>query len=133
MPVTLVNFSEGTRFSPKKHANQSSPYKHLLKPKVGAIAQVLHSMQEQTHAIIDLTLNYHTTHCGFLDLLKGRIQEVSIHCQVRPITQDLRGDYTNDREFRKHLQAWANQVWKEKDSTLENNHLALVKERGDRG
>jgi len=32
-PVTVVNYLEGTRFTPAKHAEQASPYQYLLKPK----------------------------------------------------------------------------------------------------
>ena len=37
-PITLINFIEGTRFTPEKHAVQRSPYQHLLKPKAGGLA-----------------------------------------------------------------------------------------------
>ena len=35
IPVTVVNYLEGTRFSEQKKAQQQSPYRHLLKPKAG--------------------------------------------------------------------------------------------------
>lgn len=38
LPVMVLNFLEGTRFTEKKHAAQSSPYQHLLKPKSGGFA-----------------------------------------------------------------------------------------------
>src|SRR5690606_31230127 len=41
LPVTVVNYLEGTRFTPDKHAAQQSPYRHLLKPKAGGVAFVL--------------------------------------------------------------------------------------------
>jgi 1-acyl-sn-glycerol-3-phosphate acyltransferase len=35
IPTTVINFVEGTRFTAAKHAAQQSPYRHLLKPKIG--------------------------------------------------------------------------------------------------
>ena len=32
IPVSVMNFVEGTRYTPDKHASQASPYRHLLKP-----------------------------------------------------------------------------------------------------
>lgn len=31
LPVSIMNFVEGTRFTPEKHKKQESPYKNLLK------------------------------------------------------------------------------------------------------
>src|SRR5512145_752703 len=35
IPTAVMNFVEGTRFTPAKHKRQNSPYRHLLKPKIG--------------------------------------------------------------------------------------------------
>ena len=37
-PVSIMNFVEGTRFTPEKKEKQQSPYNHLLKPRAGGIA-----------------------------------------------------------------------------------------------
>jgi 1-acyl-sn-glycerol-3-phosphate acyltransferase len=37
-PVSIMIFPEGTRFTPAKHAQQQSPFQHLLKPKSGGMA-----------------------------------------------------------------------------------------------
>src|SRR5947207_13161628 len=34
VPAAILNFLEGTRFSREKQADQDSPYKHLLRPRV---------------------------------------------------------------------------------------------------
>ncbi len=39
--VYAINYLEGTRFTPEKHAQQQSPYKNLLKPK----AAVWHGLE----------------------------------------------------------------------------------------
>jgi len=38
MPVSVMNFVEGTRFTSEKHSRQQSPFKHLLRPKAGGTA-----------------------------------------------------------------------------------------------
>ena len=38
MPVAIMNFVEGTRFTSAKHGKQGTPYRHLLKPKSGGFA-----------------------------------------------------------------------------------------------
>src|SRR5690606_33117909 len=45
IPVSSMNFVEGTRFTPAKHAAQQSPFSHLLKPKAGGVAFVLDAME----------------------------------------------------------------------------------------
>ena len=37
IPISIMNFVEGTRFTAEKHRNQQSPYAHLLRPKAGGI------------------------------------------------------------------------------------------------
>ena len=39
-PVSIMNFVEGTRFTPAKRAAQKSPYTHLLPPKAGGVGSV---------------------------------------------------------------------------------------------
>ena len=58
VPTSVMNFAEGTRFTPEKHAAQASPYTHLLKPKAGALALALNAMGEQFHSLIDATIVY---------------------------------------------------------------------------
>jgi len=50
IPTTVINFVEGTRFTPAKHAAQNSPYRHLLKPKIGGLGIALATMGEQFEA-----------------------------------------------------------------------------------
>src|SRR5438034_3134789 len=35
VPVAMLNFLEGTRFTREKQADQESPYRHLLRPRIG--------------------------------------------------------------------------------------------------
>lgn len=116
IPVTIVNFVEGTRFTPAKHARQGASYRHLLKPKSGGVAFVLDAVGEGLHAILDVTIAYPGGRPTLADLLAGRISEVRIHVRQRPIPAELLGgDYQNDRAFRIRFQQWMNGLWQEKD------------------
>lgn len=119
IPVAIMNFVEGTRLTPAKHARQASPYRHLLKPKSGGVAFVLDAMGEGLHAILDVTIAYPGGAPSMLDLLAKRVPEVRVQVRRRPIPEAmLRGDYPNDREFRARFQQWMNGLWREKDDDL---------------
>ncbi|MDQ3269334.1 MAG: acyltransferase [Pseudomonadota bacterium] len=120
IPVTIVNFVEGTRFTPAKHARQGASYRHLLKPKSGGVAFVLDAMGQGLHAILDVTIAYPGGRPTLADLLAGRVSEVRIHVRQRPIPAELLvGDYQNDRAFRVQFQQWMNGLWQEKDVEME--------------
>jgi hypothetical protein len=46
------------RATADKHRRTSSPYRHLLKPKAGALALSLNAMGERFHSLIDTTIVY---------------------------------------------------------------------------
>ncbi|WP_332309408.1 acyltransferase [Pseudomarimonas arenosa] len=118
--VSVMNFVEGTRFTTAKHRAQSSPYVHLLKPKAGGVAFVLDAMGDVLHGVVDVTIMYPAGRPTLVDLLAGRVEQIKLHVQERPIPAELlRGDYENDAEFRARFQAWIQQLWQEKDAKLE--------------
>ncbi len=120
IPVAIMNFVEGTRYTPAKHAAQGSPYRHLLKPKSGGVAFVLDAMGQGLHSILDVTIAYPHGRPGMLELIAGRIPEVRVQVRQRPIPPELlHGDYQADRAFRVRFQQWMNGLWAEKDATLE--------------
>lgn len=120
IPVAIMNFVEGTRFTAGKHAKQASPYRHLLKPKSGGVAFVLDAMGDGLHAILDVSIAYPAGTPSLVDLLADRIPEVRVQVRQRPIPADLAsGDYQNDREFRVHFQQWMNQLWRDKDADMD--------------
>ena len=122
LPVSVMNFVEGTRFTPAKHDRRRSPYQHLLVPRSGGIAFVLDAMGSMLTAIVDVTLIYSNGRPGIVDLLSGRVGEVKVHVDVIPIPQELLGgDYENDKEFRVRFQAWLNERWRRKDAILSSN------------
>jgi 1-acyl-sn-glycerol-3-phosphate acyltransferase len=119
VPTSVINFLEGTRFTPAKHDQQSSPYANLLKPKVGGIATALTTMGDIFTAIVDVTIHYPEAAPSFWDLLSGQLHAVVVRVQQRPIPAEfLAGDYLADREFRNRMQAWINELWSAKDIRL---------------
>lgn len=119
IPVSIMNFVEGTRFTPAKHQQQDSPFSHLLKPRAGGVAFVLSAMGETLHAILDVTIAYPQARPGMADLFGDRIPAVHVHLRELPIPPDLlAGDYQNDAVYRDRFQAWINTLWEQKDARL---------------
>ena len=118
IPVSIMNFAEGTRFTNEKHRNQQSPYSHLLKPKAGGIGLVLSSMGEQIHRVLDVTIVYPDGITNFWALLCGKIRKIKVRVRSLPVNAGLLGDYTNDMPFRAGLQRWLNDIWEEKNRTI---------------
>ena len=119
MPTTLVNFLEGTRFNLRKHHAQSSPFRHLLRPKVGGLATSLATLGEQTESLLDVTIVYPQGVPSFWDLLSGKVREIIVRVRELEIPRDLRKGDDGDPAFRARVEAWVNQLWEEKDRCIE--------------
>lgn len=119
MPVSVMNFVEGTRFTRAKHDAQSSPFRHLLRPKAGGVAFVLDAMGEALHAIVDVTIVYMDGPCTMMDLFAGRVRHVQVEVRELPIGPELRGDYDHDLTFRGRVKAWVRDLWRDKDARIE--------------
>ncbi|MGY6587461.1 MAG: acyltransferase [Wenzhouxiangella sp.] len=120
IPVSIVNFAEGTRFRASRHQQQDSSFNHLLKPRAGGTAFVLDAMGETIDTLVDVTLYYPNGPAELGDLFANRIPEVQVHVRTLPIPDDLKnGDYQNDPAYRARFQAWLNQLWEDKDALLE--------------
>ncbi len=116
-PVSVMNFLEGTRFTPHKHDKQQSPFTHLLKPKAGGISFVLNAMGEHLHKLLDVTICYPKGIPTFWDYISGKVQDIKVRVRVLPIDPNLIGDY-EDPVFRQRFQSWVNQLWLDKDVLL---------------
>jgi 1-acyl-sn-glycerol-3-phosphate acyltransferase len=119
IPVSIMNFVEGTRFTNEKHGRQQSPYAHLLRPKAGGIGFVLGSMGESIHRVLDVTIVYPDGVSSFWALLCGNIRKIKVRVRSLPVGPELLGDYANDRHFRLGLQGWLNNLWDEKSRYIE--------------
>ena len=118
MPISIMNFMEGTRFTESKHKEQQSPYKNLLKPKAGGISLVMNSMGEILHKIADVTIYYPEGPKTFWEFLCGKTTKIVVRVNIIAITDEIRGDYVNDPEFTIKFQNWLNDYWAKKDKFL---------------
>ncbi len=119
LPVSVMNFVEGTRHTEAKHAQQASPYAHLLRPRAGGIAFVLETMGDVLQSVVDVTIVYPQGAPTLIDLLAGRVVEIRIDVRELPIPAELVGrDYEADMQFRERFQAWINALWAEKDARI---------------
>jgi 1-acyl-sn-glycerol-3-phosphate acyltransferase len=119
IPVSIMNFVEGTRFTAEKHARQGGPYRHLLRPKAGGVAFVLEAMGDALHAVLDVTIAYPGGTPTMADLMSGRIP--SIVLEVRELAIPAMADgssYEQDSAVRVRYQRWVNEIWADKDARL---------------
>ncbi|HPQ54264.1 MAG TPA: acetyltransferase, partial [Spirochaetota bacterium] len=119
IPITIVNFIEGTRFTPEKRDSRKDPYRNLLRPKAGGAALVLSTLGSRLHYILNMTIAYPGGDKDFKALLCGNIPEILVRVEKIPLTEELLGDYFNDREYRDRFQEWLNGVWTRKDALLD--------------
>src|SRR5712692_7804494 len=77
-PVAIACFLEGTRFTRQKKEEQRSPYRHLLRPRIGAISFVLASLGEQLDATVDVTMAYPGGEVTLWEFVTGRVERVTV-------------------------------------------------------
>lgn len=120
VPTSVMNFPEGTRFTPEKQRKQKSPYRHLLKPRAGALGLSLSVLGAQFRSLLDVTVVYPGGRPTFWDFLCGRVHEVVVDVAVRTVPAALcGGDYAADPKLRGELQQWLQGLWAEKDATID--------------
>jgi 1-acyl-sn-glycerol-3-phosphate acyltransferase len=119
IPVTIVNFVEGTRFTREKHEDQQSPYRHLLRPRVGGIGFVIASMGEQLDSMLDVTIVYPDRDVTIWDFVTNRVPWITmtarpVHIPDALITPEI----TEPGPKREEFKAWVEEVWREKDQEI---------------
>jgi 1-acyl-sn-glycerol-3-phosphate acyltransferase len=120
VPTSVMNFAEGTRRTPAKQRAQGSPYRHLLKPKAGALAMALNAMGETFNSLLDATIVYPGGTPSFWQFLCGTTPRVIVRVRQLPIPPAFcAGDYTADTAFRMQFQQWLEAIWVEKDAQIE--------------
>jgi 1-acyl-sn-glycerol-3-phosphate acyltransferase len=121
IPVSMMTFPEGTRFSLEKQKSQDSPYKHLLRPKYGGVGQVLYSFDDALDALIDVTICYPDGIPTVWQYISGQVRKISLHVQLRPIPGALRGrNFRTDALGKAELKEWLGEIWLEKDQYMAN-------------
>jgi 1-acyl-sn-glycerol-3-phosphate acyltransferase len=119
-PVLILNFLEGTRFTPAKHDRQESPYRNLLKPKSGGFAFALSALGERLNSLLDVTIVYPDGALGFWAFMAGKVRRIIVEVRQLTIPPELfRGDYENDPVFRKQFQDFIATLWADKDKRID--------------
>jgi len=119
LPTSVMNFVEGTRFTPGKHAAQHSPYRHLLKPKAGALALSLNVLGDRFDSMIDVTIVYPGGAPSFWQFLRGDVERIVVRVDRYPIpTEFSSGNFMADSRLRKRVQAWLHDIWQRKDRRI---------------
>lgn len=119
LPVSILNFVEGTRFTRDKHDEQQSPYPHLLRPRVGGIGFVIASLAEQLDAMYDVTLVYPSRDVTMLDFISNRLAWVRVVVRRIEIPADLKTPaITEPGPERERFKNWVEQLWREKDEAI---------------
>ncbi len=120
-PSTIMTFAEGTRFSARKHRQQASPYKHLLRPKAGGMYRVLKAMPGCFHEVTDLNIVYGDDRNSFWDLLCGQVSAVQV--KVRSVKLPDSFKTMNDQVEKQAFYDWFNQYWRDKDRSMSTDVL----------
>ena len=120
-PFTLLNYLEGTRFTPEKHAAQQSPYQHLLKAKAGGLALALNILGDQIDALVDMTIVYPDGAPGYGEFWLGDVNRIAVHLRKIEIPAwVLEGSYEDDPQYRHDFQQWVDDLWQEKDQLIQS-------------
>jgi 1-acyl-sn-glycerol-3-phosphate acyltransferase len=123
VPTCVMNFAEGTRFTEQKHLQQRSPYRHLLKPRAGALAMSLGAMGAmgaKFSSLIDVTIVYPDGAPTFWQFACGRTPRIVVRAQRQRIPAEFSvGDYAGDASFRATFNAWMTKQWEEKDRQID--------------
>ena len=119
IPVSMMTFPEGTRFTEAKHQQQSSPYRHLLRPRYGGIGQVLYSFDEALDHLIDVTIIYPDGTPGLWQFVSGQVRKISVSVRLLPIGAEVRGrNFREDAVAKNALKTWMNDLWTEKEQYI---------------
>ena len=118
-PFTLLNYLEGTRFTPEKHAQQQSPFTNLLKAKAGGLALALNILGDKIDALVDMTIVYPDGAPGYGKFWLGEVPRIVVNMRKIEIPEwVLGGNYEDDAEYRERFQNWVDDLWTEKDQLI---------------
>ena len=136
-PFTLLNYLEGTRFTPSKRDKQQSPYRYLLKPRAGGLSLAISALGDDIDGILDMTIVYPDGVPTYGDLWKGNIKRLGVDVRHIKMPDDLfaavqNGGYETDEAIKAEMFDWVEQVWQQKDKLIsdmladfENEYPAL--------
>ena len=125
-PFALLNYLEGSRFTPAKRDALGSPYQHLLKPKAGGLTLAISALGQQIDGILDMTIvypDYANQPPEYGDLWKGKITRLGVHMQRLDIPETLfdaisMGTHHSDEAVKQAIYAWLDEIWQDKDARI---------------
>ncbi len=115
---SLVIYPEGTRFTEDKKYQCGSPYKYLLRPKLGGLATSLYALKDYVDGLVNLTIVYSCKGSPAFSLLTGKIARVHIHVELIELDDSFFGDYASP-QFRSDFSEKIDSLWQEKDDLIE--------------
>lgn len=119
IPVAILNFLEGTRFTYDKHAEQESPYRYLLRPRTGGAAFVLASLGDQLDGVLDVTIGYPGHVITAWEFISGQVRSIRVRVRLLEVPPEfLTAAVTEPGPVRDRLKAWIHEQWAEKDEFL---------------
>ena len=104
-PGAVLIYPEGTRFTETKREKQNSPYKHLLKPRMGGL-RILKEAANPDTPIIDVTIKYVGGNNNFWEGMHGATKDVDVIVKVYRL-RDIHD-----------LRKWLNERWREKEKII---------------
>lgn len=123
-PTTVINFCEGTRFTPTKQAKSQSPYTHLLPPQAGGTALVLQHLDSKIEQLLDVTICYRQG-ATLGSFIQGKVPQITIHCDTVVVNDAWRGNFYDDRQFRRSITQKLQQLWANKDQKLQQLYQTI--------
>ena len=84
-------------------------------------------MGEQITKVVNVTIHYPDGIPTFMDFAGGKVKNINVHVEVRPVSEELIGDYTGDSEFRVRFQSELNRLWENKEQTLQSLEKTISK------
>lgn len=120
IPVAILNFLEGTRFTREKHADQDSPYRHLLRTRIGGLSFVFASLGDQLDAVIDVTIRYPDDDVTLWDYVTDSIARIAVHVRKIEVPAEFFSQaVTEPGPVRDRFKQWVDALWTEKDAILD--------------
>lgn len=118
-PSTIMNFIEGTRFTPEKKRIRHSPYQHLLQPRAGGVSFVISAMSEKIHNFLDVTIVYHDEKHSLWDFLCHRVHAISVDVRYSPVPEKfITSSLADDNQLQIEFRQWLNDLWTQKDALI---------------
>ena len=121
-PTGVLNFVEGTRYTPAKHTAQAergqpARFERLLNPKIGGLSFVLAGMPEHIAELVDVTIVYPGPAPSMWQFLCGQPRRVQMIAEVVEIPSELRTAHYGEPE-KTAVADLIEQRWQRKDKRL---------------